>query len=184
MAERKHLIDADDFQDLARPVSIHLDEAEVDAYIAECEDIYIIPAIGYGNFAKAVNSETFDDTFDDTFSASIWLDGGEFDAPTDNCGCKGVEKSWCVGLRKTLAYYVYARMGRADGSIIARSGYMRHEDTYANHVPTEQKQYDDVMDVAEKYLAGCMKYAQIHSADCKKVQPVRGSRAAIKVIGD
>ena len=40
------------------------------------------------------------------------------------------------------------------------------------------------MDVAEKYLAGCMMYAQVHSADCKKVQPIRGSRAAIKVIGD
>lgn len=183
MATRSHLIDAEQFRELARPVSFHLDEEEIDAFIAECEDVYIIPAIGYGNFAKAAQGEPFTGIFDGMFSPSTWLDGGEYDA-TDKCGCSVTEKAWCAGLRKALAYFVYARMGRADGSILARSGYMRHEDSYAEHVPTEQKQYDDVMNVAERYLASCMKYAQMHTSECKGVRPVRGTRATIKAIGD
>lgn len=190
--ERKHLITAEQFRTLARPVSTHLDELEVLQYIDECEMLYIIPAIGYGNYNHAVNipemegdestfDKTFDGTFDDLFEPNIWLNGGEFERC--DCGCGGGEKDWCVGLRKTLAYFVYARMGRADGNIIARAGYMRHNDQYADHVYDTQKAYNDVMNTAETYLAGCLRYAKCHTVD-KAIKPVGQSRAKIKAIGD
>ena len=181
MNEHKHLITVAQFKVLARPTSCHLDDAEVMAYIAECEDMHIIPAIGYANFHAATSSETFDNTFDDTFDASIWLDGGEFVA--DVCGCSP-RTEWCVGLRKTLAYYVYAKMLRADGTILARSGAMRHNDQYAQHVDPNRKQYDDVMNVADQYLSGCLLYAKTHTTECNAVRPIKGSRATIKALGD
>ena len=58
MNEHKHLITAADYKVLARPASVHLDDDEVQAYITECEDMHIIPAIGYANFNRAVNSLT------------------------------------------------------------------------------------------------------------------------------
>ena len=191
--EKKHLITPQQFVELARPTSTHLDDAEVLAYIDECENMFIIPAIGYGNFEHAVNlpemlgdestfDKTFDGTFDDLFEPNIWLDGGSFEK-CDGCGCGTSERGWCVGLRKTLAYYVYARMGRSDGSIVARAGYMRHNDQYADHVQKDVRQYNDVMSTAEAYLAGCLEYAKCHTID-KKITPVRSSRAAIKAIGD
>ena len=180
MNEHGHLITAADFKVLARPTSCHLDDNEVMAYIAECEDTVIIPAIGFANFRAATNSETFDYTFDDTFSESIWLDGGEFLAGCSGCG----RTEWCVGLRKTLAYYVYAKMLRADGAILARSGAMRHNDQYAQHVDPNRKQYDDVMNTADQYLNGCLEYAKLHTTECNAVKPFKGTRATIKAIGD
>lgn len=181
MNEHKHLINVADFKALSRPSSIHLDDDEVQAFISECEDVFIIPAIGYANFETAVNSESFDETFDDSFSASIWLDGGSF--TLDVCGCENERTEWCVGLRRTLAYYVYAKMIRSDGTILSRSGAMRHNDQYASHVDPNRKQYDDVMNIADQYLAGCMLYAKQHSLECNAVKPITGTRAKIKAIG-
>lgn len=180
MNEHGHLITAAQFRALARPTSCHLDDVEVMAYIAECEDTFIIPTIGYANFRRAINSESFADVFDATFDVSLWLDGGEFVA--SECGCEP-KTEWCVGLRKTLAYYVYAKMLRADGTILARSGAMRHNDQYAQHVDPNRKQYDDVMNVADGYMAGCALYAKTHSVECGAVKKVRGQRARIKAIG-
>ena len=116
--EHGHLITVGQCLALARPTSVHLDEDEVQAYITECEDMHIIPAIGFANFQTAVNSETFDKTFDDTFSASIWLDGGAF---TTDCECDG-RTEWCAGLRKTLAYYVYAKCFVPTGRLLPVQG--------------------------------------------------------------
>lgn len=44
--ENKHLINVEQFKQLARPTSKHVDEDEVKTFIRECEDIFIIPAIG------------------------------------------------------------------------------------------------------------------------------------------
>ena len=50
MSDTQHMITPQEFATLARPCSRHLDDDEVMAYVAECEQLYIIPAIGYGNF--------------------------------------------------------------------------------------------------------------------------------------
>ena len=181
MNEHGHLITPAQFKVLARPTSCHLDDTEVMSFISECEDVFIIPFIGFANFEKAVHSESFAGVFDETFSVSLWLDGGSFE--TSDCGCNK-RTEWCVGLRKTLAYYVYAKMLRADGTIVARAGAMRHNDQYAQHIDPNRKQYDDVMNIADGYMAGCTLYAKTHSVECNAVKKVRGKRATIKAIGD
>lgn len=188
--ENRHLLDVEKFKELARPTSKHIDDDEIQAFIDECEQMFIIPAIGYANFKAACDSKNealFDNTFDDTFSGTIWLDGGEWKRKSDECGCrKGDETTmYCVGLRKTLSYFVYAKMLRADGSILARSGFMKHDDSYASHIVDKANgvQYNDVMDIAEKYLNDCMLYANYHTKE-NKVKPIRGTRARIKAIGD
>ena len=40
--ERKRIITVEQFRELARPTSIHLDESEVDIYIRESEDASIM----------------------------------------------------------------------------------------------------------------------------------------------
>ena len=179
--ERGHLLTPIQFAELARPTSVHLDDDEVQAFITECEDVYIIPTIGYDVFAACVDyvdDVTLGGVFDDGFNPEIYMNGGAF--VFNDCGCN--ERSeWCAGLRKALAYYVWAKMGRADGSIIARDGLMRHNDQYSSHVDPNLKQYNDVMEVAEGYLGSCQRYAKMHACN---VRPVRQSRATIKAIGD
>lgn len=178
--ERKHLLSPVQFTELARPTSMHLEDDEVNRFIEECEDLYIIPTVGYDVFSAAidyVDDNTLAGKFDETFDPVLYLNGGAFNY--NHCGCDGASE-WCAGLRKALAYYVYAKMGRADGTIIARDGLMRHNDQYAQHVEPNLKQYNDVMEVAEQYLASCQRYAKMHRCG---VRMVRQSRATIKAIG-
>lgn len=181
---RKTLLTVEQFRELARPTSIHLDEEAVQGFIRECEDAYIIPAIGYRQFKGAVeceNNTPWDDKFDDTFAPVVFLDGGEW---TPEQGEEKGMVQWCSGVRKALAYFVYARMQRADGNIISRAGAMRHREDRADHTDdTKLKQYNDAMDMAERYLADCVRYLKVHLRD-EHVKPIKPTRARIKAIGD
>lgn len=72
--ENKYLITVEEFKELARPTSRHIDEGEVLTFIRECEDIYIIPAIGLACY-KEVQEEKDEDI--------ILLDGGDLRTKTD-----------------------------------------------------------------------------------------------------
>lgn len=171
----EHLITPDEFKTLSRPVSVHLDDNDVQAFINECEQLYIIPAIGYGNFKAAATDGDWDASFDESFDKNVIVNGGEWS--------DGDTLQNCVGLKSALAYYVYAKIARSDGSIYSRSGFMRHEDQYSEHVDDSKlKQYNDVMDIAETYLGNCLRYLKSHT-NGKEVKPVRGSRIRINAIG-
>lgn len=186
MSERKHVITATEARTLARPLSQHVDETDIAAYINETEATNIIPAIGYETYRAILDADHTEDLaelYDVGFDASILLNGGEYTA--DDCGCgtpQGVR--YLDGLKKCAAYFVYAKMARADGSILARSGYMRHDDEYAYHVDDSKlKQYNDIMDMAEKYLSDCLLYCKTYREDCKRVK-AHGTRCYIHAIGD
>lgn len=159
------------FKELARPTSKHVDDEEIIVFVRECEDMYIIPSIGLAAY-KALLSESL------TEEQKTLLSGGEY---TDGCG----ELKRCAGLQIALAYFVYAKMLRADGSILARSGFMKHDDSYSSHIVDKEnvRQYNDVMDVAEKYLNSSMMYAKHHLGN-NEAKRVKGTRTRIKAIGD
>ena len=87
MSDTQHMITPQEFATLARPCSRHLDDDEVMAYVSECEQLYIIPAIGYGNFKAAITGSAFDGTFDGTFSPSTAINGGEWEYTKPNGEC-------------------------------------------------------------------------------------------------
>lgn len=164
------MLTVEEFKELARPSSAHLDDNEVLAFVREEQDVFIIPAIGYELF-KALLGETL------TAEQSTILNGGEW---TDT---KKSVLHLCKGLKAALAYFVYAKMMRSDGTLLSRAGSMRHNDQYAAHVDdTKLKQYNDVMGVAENYLSNTMEYINYLNDD--KLQPVRGSRCHIHAIGE
>lgn len=179
MNERKSLLTVGQFRELARPTSTHLDEEEVSAYIRESEDAHIIPSVGYANFKAAADGEesVFDKTFDTSFRSSLMLEGGEW---TDDKG----ELRYCSGLRKSLAYYTYAKLLRSDGAIITRSGTIRHRDEEADHESDDKlRRYNDTMNMAERYLSEVLEYLSEHKKD-KRARPIKTSRARIRAIGD
>lgn len=169
--ENRHLLDVDKFKELSRTISRHVEEEDILKYIRECEDVYIIPAIGLEMFKNLCKYNVTDEL-------QILLSGGEY---TGECG----ELKKCDGLQISLAYFVYAKMLRVDGAILARTGFMKHEDSYASHVvdKANTKQYNDVVDVAEYYLNTSLKYLK-HIAKEKKITPIKGTRTRIKAIGD
>lgn len=184
--KRQLLIWPEQFRELARPVSIHTDDDEIAQFIRECEDVHIIPAVGWPTMKKATATdpcaEEWGEIYGKGFDPVVLLDGGEYQ-PVGGCGCNASgEMRYCNGLRKALAYFVYAKMQRNDGSIIARAGAMQHNDQYAYHTnDAELKRYNDTMDVAEKYLAECIEYANMFKPVKRHV---RGTRCRVHVVGD
>lgn len=169
--ENNDILTVEEFRKLARPTSRHLDEDDVKSYIGECEDVFIIPAIGLEKYEALLADELSE-------ADSILLCGGTY---KDKEG--RVMK--CAGLKKSLAYFVYGKLSMGDGSIITRSGYVQHNDSYA--VRTDDKnrvrRYDDVMDVAEQYLNSCLLYLKT-LAGYEELKQVRGTRVHIHAIGD
>ncbi len=171
MENSKHLLTVEKFKELARTTSRHVDDEDVLKFIRECEDVYIIPVIGLAKFKELTGDSLSEED-------KVLLAGGEY---TDKCG--GLQR--CDGLQIALSYFVYAKMLRTDGAILARTGFMKHEDSYASHIidKANTRQYNDVMEVAERYLDNSLVYLK-QLVSGKDVKPVKGLRTRIKAIGD
>ena len=70
----KHLITAEEFKELARPVSVHIDEDEVMAFVREGEDMYIIPAVGYAVCKKLAQGDNLSEDENTLLSGGEWKD--------------------------------------------------------------------------------------------------------------
>ena len=166
----KHILTVEEFKELARPTSKHVDEDEVIAFVRECEDIHIIPAVGLEKY-QALLEESISEP------DKILLEGGIYE--------KDGKKEKCAGLKTALAYFVYAKMAMADGSIMTRSGMVQHNDSYAERTDDKNRvrRYDDVMNVAEEYLNSALLYLRTLEV-YEETKPVRGTRLKIHSIGD
>lgn len=127
---------------LARPISQHIDHAQLSAYIAEAEQLIIRPAIGdylFGNVK--VNTEYY----------GIILNGG-----------KDVYGNVCGGLRKALAYYVYARFIKEGATIATRFGAVEKTDEYSARIEQDRKNeiYRECTAMADTYLQEVVAYAK------------------------
>lgn len=167
----KHLLTADNWSEYTRFSSKHVDEKEIETFIEECEQLFIIPAIGSDMFLMLVG-ESLDD------NQSLLLEGGEY---VDKAKKKHVFK----GIRHALAYFVYAKMAKNDGAMVSRSGFIQHNDEYAARMDDKNRvnRYNDLMNVAESYLSGALEFLKTWDG-MKDVKPVRGTRVKIIDIGD
>ena len=180
--ERKPLLTVDEFKTLARPVSLHLDTQAVEQYIRESEDASLIPATGWELY-KYLTQEAAErpQALAEGFDKQIATEGGEWTETSD----RGYQTlRFCNGLKKALAYFTYARLQRADGNIMSRTGAMRHREDRADHTDDQKlKQYNDIVDMAERYLSDTLYYIKKNTREAA-VKPVSGRRASIKAIGD
>lgn len=112
------------------------------AYITEVEQLQIRSALGGVLFSNVKQSPS---DFD------IILNGG-----IDEVG----EVSG--GIRKAMAYYVYARIIREGGTIATRFGAVEKTDEYATRIEQEQKNtiYRECNNIADTYMAEVVNYAK------------------------
>ena len=183
--ERTSLLTVEQFKQLARPTGNHIDEEEVKVFIRECEDSFIIPAIGYERFKASIGQGDFGDSVLPGFNADTFIDGGEYSVDGKDSSCKDIKVlKYTSGIRKSLAYFVYAKILRSDGTIVSRSGAMRHRDDYSDHVDDSSlKQYNDIMGMAESYLSDTLLYLKA-TTKAGEVKPHRSTRVRIHAIGD
>ena len=193
----KHILDFDEFRELARPTSAHLDEEDVMNAINECEDVFIAPAIGIGVYNLVAMEYSEQNPMPDNLK--VLLNGGYW--AFDNSGALVFDTTFdatfatsyqnvkmCHGLKKALAYYAYSTMMREDGAVVTRSGSLQHTDAYGSRLALTEKhaRYNDSTNVAEQYLSSCLLYLEQingNNSCCHKGR-FRGHRAHIHAIGD
>lgn len=168
--ENKHLLTVEEFKELARPTSKHVDDKDVLTFIRECEDTLIVPAIGLSLCKKILSEES-------EFNTTL-LKGGEY---TDKCD----ELKRCAGLKLALAYFVYAKMTMCNGGMLTRTGMMQHNDSHAYREDDKNRvrRYNEAMNVAETYLNSCLAYIKAQKGE-ETINKVRGSRFKIHSIGE
>lgn len=166
-----HLLTAENWKDYTRLSSIHVDVDEVEKFIDECEQLFIVPAIGADLFLELIGESL-------TENQSLLLEGGQY-------VCKSKKKRIFKGIRHALAYFVYAKMAKNDGAMLGRSGFLQHQDEHASRMDDKNRvnRYNDLMNVAETYLSGALEFLKTWD-NVEDIQPVRGSRVRIVDIGD
>jgi hypothetical protein len=175
----EHLLTAETWPLYTRAVSQHLDDEEVEKWIDECEQLFIVPAIGADLFVRLADGEEL------TEQEEKLLEGGSY--IQERCGCSDAYVGMFKGLRWALSYFVLAKMIRNDGGMLSRGGFFRHDDEHGSHLDDRNNvnRYNDVMNVAETYLNGALLYwKSINKEDCKSGARVRGSRVRIISVGD
>lgn len=167
-----HLINKSDVVSLSRPLSVHVEESDINTFIDETEQIDIIPSIG---------SELYLDlrTDLDNSKYKILLDGGVY---LGRDGKKRIFK----GLKAAMSYYVYARLLKNDGRILSESGFLSHNDEYGTKSDDKQKyaSYNDALNVAKRYLADVLEYLKSTDATFNKKATVKNNGTRIIAIGD
>lgn len=191
--QQGHLLTAEIWPNYTRMVSSHLDAKEVEAFIDECEQLYIVPAIGVKLFFRLANGDDLNE------KETLLLEGGAYQRGsvlTENDGDVNTfdhtfdysltdEDVLFKGLRHALAYFVLAKMVKNDGAILSRGGMFLHNDEHASHLDDKGRidRYNDIMNTAEIYMAGALEYLSTWKSK-QRVREVRQTRMRIKAIGD
>lgn len=170
---QEYLITTKEVSYLSRDMSSHIDEDKIKTYIRESEDIDIKSALGAALFMDLKEHPEKYETL---------LNGGAY---TDRCG----ETHSFSGLKRTLAYYTYARLVKnADGNL-TRYGFVEKDSEYSNNVEFKKQlmAYNDAFSIANTYLKECV----IFLTENKKDYPlykgnggIKAKRTTFRIIGD
>ena len=172
-AMQTYLITSDEVSRLSRPMSIHIDQEKMDAYIRESEDIDLRPALGD---ALLLDIKAYPEKY------GTLLEGGVYE---DACGTKHA----LAGLKTALAYYTYARMVKNADDHVTRFGFVNKQDDYSTRPDYREKSmaYNDAYSVASSYLKECVAYLNANKADYpiyKGNGGIKSNLTTYKVIGD
>lgn len=166
---KKHLIEPYEVEQYARPCTA--DEAIVERAIEEAELLDIKTALGDRLFNRLQNIETHD----------LLMEGGEYEA----CG----ETRTFAGLKRTLAYYTWARLINSATHHLTRFGYVVKNDDYSRSADLRERQQavGDATAIANQYMKECLRYIEANPnifAEYRGCGAISANKTTFKVIGD
>lgn len=165
----KHFIEPHEVELYARPCTV--DEEIVERAIEEAELLDIKPALGDRLFNHLQNSVEY----------ARLMEGGEYEA----CG----ETRTFAGLKRTLAYYTWARLINSATHHLTRFGYVVKSDDYSRSADLRERQQavGDATAIANAYMHECLRYIEAHPdifADYRGCGAITANKTRYKVIGD
>ena len=122
----------------------------------------------------------FSDKMPEPFLTEIG--GGEY---TDECR----NRRHFVGLRRALAYYVWARLVKTSVNHLTRFGFVQKRDEYSQATEYRERQtaYNDAFAIADGYMKECLAYIQAKPeifADYTLKGKVKANRTKFKILGN
>ena len=162
---------------MGRPIG-KVDNAQLEAYIEEVEQMYVKPTLGEELFL-ALLFRTYDAT--DT-RYDILLNGGGYKGAerVDPCSCDAPliddygnevdsteqevspDTRYLTGLRTAMSYFVYAQNIMTGDFQSTRYGMVMKENDYSSHLSSKDRSdaYNNALEVANNYLRECVAYAK------------------------
>lgn len=167
-----NIITAEEVSIYGRPVST--DKTTLDSTIREVEAEDIRPRLGDAMYTALINGLS-----DDRFL--VLLEGGDW---TDKAG----RIRYCMGLKRAVAYFVYARVIR-DGNIQAtRYGSVVKNTEYSAEpaIRERRRQYEEFFATADRYLKDCLIYLSDGCSFPEYTQNglIKANRSRMKVLED
>lgn len=144
----EHIIRPDEVAKLSRPIG-KVDEVKLFAYITEAEQVNIKPVLGDELFLNILKEGETNALY------KVLLNGGTY---TDR---NNYTRSF-VGLKVSLAYYVYAQNVMTGDFQGTRFGTVVKQGDYSREISSKERSdyYNNVLEVAHHYLQECVTYCK------------------------
>ena len=151
-ARMNHLIEVDELRTLGRPIGKHVSEDKLLAYITEVEQMSIKPSLGEALFRSLLDEGTDNEDY------RILLNGGSYE---DECG----NVSSFMGLKVAISYFVDFES--------TRYGMVIKDGDYSTRISSKERSdcYNNTLEVANYYLAECVKYCKAKKLIKSKTNP-------------
>lgn len=155
-----HIIDIEDLKMLGRPINKMVSEHKLYALITETEMLQIKPMIGDALYLTLVENVSNESPKDGRIK--LLLNGGVYDqAEYTDCVCGG--KCYFEGLKKAIAYFVYAQYIMTGEFESTRYGIAMKDGDYSHQISDKQRSnyYNNLIDIGKGYLKDCMAFCKI-----------------------
>lgn len=165
----KHIIEPHEIELYARPCQV--EEAIALRAIEEAEMLDIKPALGDALFYKLQNTVTY----------NRLMEGGTYEA-------NGETRTF-AGLKRTLAYYAWARLVNGATHHITRFGFVEKSGEYSRTVDMRERQQavGDATAIANAYMKECLRYIEVNPsifAEYAGQGEIKANKTTFKIIGD
>lgn len=146
----EHLITPKEAATLGRPISGKVDEEKLNAFITEVEHMNIKPILGERLFLDLLAKGEEDENY------KLLLNGGTCQDPT-------IGVFSFAGLKKTIAYFVYAQNLMSGDFQATRFGTVFKDDAYSSHISSKERSdaYNNTLEVANHYLKECLRFCRV-----------------------
>ena len=184
-----HIIVPEEVREYGRAMSLHVDKKVLEALIQETENMDIRPVLGavfFNNLVEGDREEPF---------VKLLLDGGYYPYVFDPTFDATFQQPAVVldahfqGLKAAVAYYVQAKLVKANDNQITRFGVMQKDSEYGTRPSYSERndQYNDLASIADQYLRDTLEYLNIYREryplfGCKG--SIRNNRTIYRIIGE
>lgn len=182
----KHIITEEEVKLYGRAMSAHIDKKTLESLIKETEDMDIRPALGAEFLASLLNEPI------PTAYTTLLMEGGYY----PNCYTEDFNPSeesgerYFAGLKKTVAYYVQAKLVKTNDNQITRFGVMQKDSEYGYRPSQAERndQYNDLAHIADIYLRETLDFLRVMAPLFPIYQKcnnrVVNNRTVYRIIGD